>query len=86
MLISNTFKVLYGTGASPEAKKEASDLIKSMVAAGDICFKCRKNPAVIGAHGVRDGWVYDEYWCASCYVRIHRQGSNKEATRLANND
>jgi hypothetical protein len=84
----SAFRVLYGTGASPEEKKAASDLIKAGVASGDICFKCRKNPSTIGAHGVRtsdngDRTLYDEYWCASCYVRVNKQGSSKEVERLS---
>lgn len=84
--IAKTFSVLYGSVASPEEKKFASESIKAMIASGDICFKCRKNPSVIGAHGFRNGEIYDEYWCASCYVRVHKQGSGREVTRLSEDD
>lgn len=30
-------------------------------------------PSEVGAHGIRDGVVYDEYYCEDCYNQVRRR-------------
>lgn len=40
----------------------------------DLC-KCGK-PSTIGAHGIRDNEVYDEYMCSKCYSGKDNEGDS----------
>lgn len=35
------------------------------------CVRCF-GEAKVGHHGIRDGQVYDEYWCEECYAKEKR--------------
>ncbi len=47
--------------------------------AKDPCNKCGE-PSDIGAHGIRDGKIYDEYYCESCY-NLKKRGKEEETER-----
>lgn len=45
------------------------------------CNKCGE-PSEIGAHGIRDGAVYSEYWCERCYRSKGSKGGKVDLTGI----